>query len=357
MKARPEPRVVLVGVGNIGSYLVPLLARDLGVGELVIVDRDRYESHNLDNQDIRPNDIGRWKAQVQARRARWIAPDLDVSAVFEDIENVPWGRLRGDVILTCLDSRRARMFVNLLSRRLGVLWIDAGVGGGGQLVRVSVFPPGADKPCLECSWDERDYELVEQSYPCDGAAEPTAENQPTGGSASLGALAAALQGTEWRRVHEGDVATRKDILFDAESHTSLVSSHQRNSKCRLGDHVPWTIESADSGPDEMTLERAFDLWGPVIRVERSPFTTELWCWNCDARRTTLKLAGSLRKRDLRCPQCGLPIAVPAIALRDRLEIADVPKRHRKRTLASLGLFPGDIVSGVGPAGVRHCELP
>jgi molybdopterin/thiamine biosynthesis adenylyltransferase len=356
VKARSKPRVVIVGAGNIGSYLVPLLARDQEVGELVIVDRDRYEPHNLANQDIKPADVGRWKAGVQARRVRGIAPGLEVRVLSKDIERVPWGELRGDVILTCLDSRRARMFVNLLSRRLGVLWIDAGVGGGGQLVRVSVYPPGADEPCLECSWDERDYELVEQDYPCDGPAGSMTETTPTGGSSSLGALAAALLATEWRRIHAGEDATRQDILFDADSHTSLVSTHHRNSSCRLGDHVPWTIESATSGPDELTLEKAFDCLGSAIRIERSPFTTELWCWNCDARRTTLRLTGSLRKRDLRCPRCGLPMAVPAIALRDRLEIAEVPRRHWKRTLASLGLLPGDIVSAVGPGGVRHCEL-
>jgi molybdopterin/thiamine biosynthesis adenylyltransferase len=357
VKEQSTPRVVLVGVGNIGSFLVPLLARDQAVGELVIVDRDRYEPHNLANQDIKTADVGRWKAGVQACRVRGIAPGLEVRSLSKDIERVPWGIFRGEVILTCLDSRRARMFVNLLSRRLGVLWIDAGVGGGGQLARVSVFPPGREEPCLECSWDERDYELVEQDYPCDGPAGSMDENTPTGGSSSLGALAAALQATEWRRIQAGEVATRKDILFDAESHTSLVSSHHRNSSCRLGDHVPWTIESAASGPDEMTLEKAFDCWGSVIGVERSPFTTELWCWNCDAHRSTLRLTGSLRKRDLRCPRCGLPMAVPAIALRDRLEIADVPQRHRRRTLASLGLLPGDIVSAEGAAGVRHCELP
>jgi molybdopterin/thiamine biosynthesis adenylyltransferase len=344
-------------VGNIGSYLVPLLARDLGAGELIIVDRDRYELRNLANQDIKPADVGRSKAQVQARRARRIAPHLDVTAIFDDAERLPWGTLRTDVVFTCLDSRRARMYVNLVSRRVGVLWIDAGVGGGGQLVRVSVFPPGAEEPCLECSWDQRDYDLVEQDYPCGGAAESDSENTPTGGSTSLGALAAALQATEWQRVRAGEDPTRKDVLFDAESHTSLVSSHRRNSSCRLGDHVPWTIENARVGPAGVTLGDAFDLWGPVIFVERSPFTTELWCWNCDARRTTLRLAGSLRKRDLRCPQCGLPMAVPAIALRERLEIDDVPKRHRKRTLASLGLFRGEIVSADGPDGVRHCELP
>ena len=136
-----------------------------------------------------------------------------------------------------------------------------------------------------------------------------------------------------------------------------MSTHNANSSCRLGDHDPWTIESAASGPDEMTLDEAFASWGSAIRIERSPFTTELWCWNCDAHRSTLKLTGSLRKRDLRCPRCGLPMAVPGSTLRDRLEISDVPRRHWKRTLASLGLLSGDIVSAVGPGGVRHCELP
>ena len=41
---------------------------------------------------------------------------------------------------------------------------------------------------------------------------------------SLGALAAALLATEWRRIQAGEVATRKDILFDALSIGAVVAT-------------------------------------------------------------------------------------------------------------------------------------
>jgi molybdopterin/thiamine biosynthesis adenylyltransferase len=143
-------RVVVIGAGgNIGSHLVPHLARTPEIGSLTLVDRDAYEARNLANQDMPPRAARRNKAAVQAGRARRLNPRLRVRAVAADVETLPLGALRGDLLLACVDSRRARQRVNQAAWRLGIPWVDAGVLGEGLLARVTGYVPAPDQPCLE----------------------------------------------------------------------------------------------------------------------------------------------------------------------------------------------------------------
>lgn len=67
-------RIVLVGCGGTGGYLVPDLARfiyslkDERVSKFVLADGDRVEERNLLRQNFIPPDFGRNKAEVLAER-------------------------------------------------------------------------------------------------------------------------------------------------------------------------------------------------------------------------------------------------------------------------------------------------
>src|SRR5262249_58742008 len=99
--------VLVAGAGNIGSHLVPLLARS-GVGRICLVDRDHVEMKNLRNQDYRPEDVGRPKAEVLAERIQGQAPGAVIEARTADLETLPLGLFMVDAIFGALDSRRAR---------------------------------------------------------------------------------------------------------------------------------------------------------------------------------------------------------------------------------------------------------
>lgn len=162
--------VVLAGCGNIGSHLVPHLARIPGVGRVVLVDPDVYERKNLAGQDIRAADVGRKKVEVQAERLHQIRPDLAVVAVADGLETLPLASFRDAIVFGALDSRLARLRLNQAAWRAGSPWIDTAVDGPGLLCRVSVFRPGRDSSCLECGWDAADYRLLHQVLPCDEIA-------------------------------------------------------------------------------------------------------------------------------------------------------------------------------------------
>jgi hypothetical protein len=163
--------VVVAGLGNIGSFLAPLLARLPNVSRLVLCDPDVYEAQQLTGQDIEARFGGRGKAEVQAERLRRIRPSLCVEAFAAPVEQLPHGRLLGAITVSCLDSRVARLRLAARAWRVGSPFIDAAVGGGASLLaRTSVYLPEADAACFECAFDAVDYETLEQVQPCAAVA-------------------------------------------------------------------------------------------------------------------------------------------------------------------------------------------
>lgn len=72
-------RVLLFGVGGVGSFAAEALAR-AGVGEITLVDGDTVALSNLNRQLVALHStIGRGKAEVMAERIRDINPDCRVT--------------------------------------------------------------------------------------------------------------------------------------------------------------------------------------------------------------------------------------------------------------------------------------
>ena len=350
-------RVVIVGAGNIGSHLAPLIARIAEVGRILVIDRDRYEEKNLTGQSITAAEVGDAKASVQAAVLRRISPDIVVSSFVGEFEHVPLGWLRGDLILGCLDSRRGRQSVNEAAFRLGIPWIDSGIQADGLLARVNVYLPGIDRPCLECAWDENDYRNIEQEYPC-GADTGVGEAQPpsvpaTNAPAALGALAASLQALEAGKILMGQddlVAGGRQIQIDVSHHTHYVTAFRRNHACRFGDHAPWTLIDVPSAPPRLNLRDLADrLPGSpdpgacAFSIEGRPFARALTCSGCGRKRAVLRLERLSPGGEGLCGFCGGPIVITGVDRRDRMEGSELAARQLDRPLGAIGVRPGDIV--------------
>jgi molybdopterin-synthase adenylyltransferase len=355
--------VVQVGAGNIGGSLTGLLAHTAGLGKLTIVDHDTYESKNTLNQDITPTCVGEAKAEAMARRARQIRPELDVVAIVARVEEVPLGKLRGDVMLTCVDSRQSRRGSSEIAWHLGMPLVDAGVNAhDGLLARVSLFVPDPDGPCLQCGWDQQDYANLEQSHPCDARApEAPATNAPL----CLGSLAASLQALECMKLLNGEkesVLKGRQVLVDAKGHRHLMTAFRRNQRCRF-DHQVWDIHRLDSRPGETGVARVLDVGakgmggrGPVsLGVEGRAFVRELLCGSCGAGQSLVRLAGRLSVAEMRCPECGEQMAPVGFSMRRQLG-TDEPGLTG-HTLAELGVLGGDILRlETGDGHHAHIEI-
>lgn len=197
-------RVVVVGAGGLGGYLLELLAR-AGVGFLRVVDGDVFEETNLNRQLLaEPATLGRSKAQVAAERLARVAPlcRVEAHAVFLDAANAPALLAGMDLVVDCLGGLDARQPLHQAAAAAGVPVVAAAVAG--WTVVVGSERPG--EPGISRLWQD--------------AAAEDAEAR-LGSLAPAVALAASLQAAEAvRYLADGELALAGRLL-----HADLAAWH------------------------------------------------------------------------------------------------------------------------------------
>ena len=337
--------IVIAGLGNTGGQVASLVARLAPVVKITLCDPDDYSGDNLATQNIDFRDVGRAKVVAQADRLRRVRPGLEVLALPLRIEDVPRGLLACDLILSCPSTRQARQNINEIAARLGIPYIDCGVLGSQNLVRVNAYVPSPETPCLECAWGPEDYAALEQEFLC-GAKNGA---YPTQATAALGALAASLVGIEVSKLLRGETdesLAGRQVLYDGQHHVAQVSSCRRNPSCRF-DHRAWTIEPWVCRLDAMTVREAVGAFGS-LRVEGHWFAVDLVCPDCGSREKGLRL----NRPQVRCLPCDRRMVSCSFGSLEGLN-AELGRRFFKDlSLADLGLRYGDIVS----SGDRHRRI-
>jgi hypothetical protein len=227
-------------------------------------------------------------------------------------------------------------------------WIDSGVDGGGLLARVNGYAPGLDAPCLECAWEQADYDALEQRYLCHtGAHGVAATNAP----AELGGLAASLMAIECRKVLAGEPWLEgKQVLIDARHYKQYETAFRRNPRCRF-DHeyldeppqrdilIDWTLGQlrqwgrSKIGHAEIAMTCTGRMWA-----------VRLACVGCGAEhRGELCLTDPLPEA-LRTCKCGDQMAPVGFELQDSLKLGELTSREQERRMSELGVRVGDVLS-------------
>ena len=352
--------IVIIGLGNIGSFVAGLVARLPGVTRVILVDPDEYSQANLTVQAIDCSAIGRMKVNVQAEAMRAVNPALVIEAIAERVENVPLGTFLNCILLSCVDSQIARQTINRIAWRCGCPWIDAAVGAQ-SAARISTYVPGESASCKECSWDETSYALLEQEVPCAGGAGAA---PATDAVAELGGLAACLQVAELRTLlsdgNTGESLLDRQFMLDTSTCTSHLNRVHRNPQCRF-DHSTWEIESAAISLATDTLESVFGLIDTesdaVLRVESQWFTTYVTCAKCGRSSSVALAIESRLSPEQRTCDCGGRMMGTGFYSFDRLRKSELSREQLQRPLAATGLQPLDVVSLEDAAGrVRHFRI-
>jgi len=358
-------KVVVVGAGNIGSHLIPHLARMSRLSQITVIDRDRYEPKNWRSQNITSKDIGWAKADIQAAQLHLINPALRINCLTADVEDVPLGIFRDAVVLGCLDNNQARQHLSETAFHLGVPYIDTGVKPDGLLARINVYASGETSPCIQCSWGEHDYQLLAHQYPCTMNGTSTLQQPATEAPSALGALAAALAAIECEKVinNQFDLAAiNKQLLVNGLTHRLYVTDLPYNRNCRF-DHRVWDVRLLDQGP-ELTVQEALYLTTAskkkdgalLVPAQGGGFiNTVLNCCVCgrDTELLSLRHADQFAQH---CKRCGTNLEIKKREITPALD-RNLPPHILQRPLQSFGFRPGDIFTVVDLAGDRyHYEL-
>ncbi len=149
--------VLLIGAGGIGCAAAAYLASS-GVGHLIIADFDTVDASNLGRQVLyTPDDVGKRKVDVAAKRLGALNPDIRISALTERLQGEALAETvaSADVVLDGCDNFATRFQVN-----------DACVGAGRRLIsgaairlegQMAVFGPDYETaPCYRCLYAEAD---------------------------------------------------------------------------------------------------------------------------------------------------------------------------------------------------------
>ncbi len=125
--------IAIVGCGGTGGFVAEQLCRLLGDQEaqLVLIDMDRVEPHNLVRQAFYEGDVGQFKSQVLATRlSRLYGRKIGYSVhpYTANVHRTIFGYRRG-VIVGCVDNPLARAEIAEGMMAGGsVFWLDAGNG-------------------------------------------------------------------------------------------------------------------------------------------------------------------------------------------------------------------------------------
>jgi len=105
-------RVIVVGVGGVGSWCAESLVRS-GIGHLTIVDSDVVCPSNVNRQLMATTEtIGRVKVDALRERLVKINPDADIKAInarYSDETNADFHLDDYDYIIDCIDSLKDKM--------------------------------------------------------------------------------------------------------------------------------------------------------------------------------------------------------------------------------------------------------
>jgi tRNA A37 threonylcarbamoyladenosine dehydratase len=126
-------RVVVVGIGGVGSWTVEALARS-GIGKIRMVDLDEICITNVNRQlHAMDGQIGQQKTAAMAERVRAINPDCELEVIEgffteRSVEQVLGGGVDG--VIDAIDSMKHKALLLAECKRRGLPVVTCGGAGG-----------------------------------------------------------------------------------------------------------------------------------------------------------------------------------------------------------------------------------
>lgn len=193
-------RVLLVGLGGLGGYVLELLAR-MGVGHITAVDGDFFEESNANRQLLATKDtLGLDKAGAARDRVAAVNPAVELTLVDHFVHGEDFFSLAAaaDVVVDALGGLADRPALHAAAAAAGKPVVCAGIAGFTGWV--AVVRPGHPDPLGLLHDARRD-------------AAPSVEER-LGNLAPTAAMAAAWQSAEVCKLLCGEPAMQGMLVFD-----------------------------------------------------------------------------------------------------------------------------------------------
>jgi adenylyltransferase/sulfurtransferase len=301
-------KVILVGAGALGNEIAKTLAL-IGVGRMLIIDMDDIEISNLSRcVFFRESDQGENKATLLARRLRDLNPDASAIGLgVEIVEGAGLGLFDwADVIVSAVDNRAARVFINKCCALMGRDWVDGGIEELSGVVRA--FRPHTGV-CYECTMSATDRDLLNKRLSCAMLARRAAEHGRTASTAIASALIGGLQAQETvKLIHEDVGIIGNGLHINGKALVFEHIKYRRRKDCVGHTHCSRWINtgrrSSDTSFDDL-LTRAEREFGVDVRLQLSrDIVTDLHCVRCDSHSLCGKVLGTVWESEAACPSCG-----------------------------------------------------
>jgi molybdopterin/thiamine biosynthesis adenylyltransferase len=338
--------VFVAGAGAVGNEVIKNLAL-VGIGRVIVLDKDHIELSNLTRSILFSQaDVRSSKAQTAAARAQAINPDVTAIPIEADLAQVGIGWLDGvDVVISCFDSLYGRIILNRACARLGIPWINGGLGDQTDIFKATLSLYHApDGPCFECALSPgmADAELQRQlgTGGC-GATEQQAQalgavpSTPT-----MASLLGALQVQEALRLLHAKAeqpqtspppAWGQFACYQAATHETFTLKQARNPRCPC--HAPIRIKRVPGFTHNTPLVALWaqaDLPSDAVLGLPAAIVSAIRCPACGP----FENVWEYRLHDPVCPTCQQRVPV------DHVWQFDATHPLAARSLAQIGMPSG-----------------
>ncbi len=351
-----QASIMVVGAGALGNELIKNLAL-LGIGKIYIFDMDRIESTNLTRAVLfRREDVGHFKAEVAAERARQMNPDVYAKGfVANIIDDVGLGVFRRmDVVLGGLDNREARLAINQACYKVNKPWVDGAIEALNGFARVFVPGHGA---CYECTMTETDWRLINKRKSCAMLTHEQMNEGKIPTTPTSSSIIAGIQVQEMLKLLHSDrnlpTLAGKGFVFNGLTHDSYIVEYQEKPDCMSHDtyasieEMPWSAYKTTLSKILRVIKN--DLGeNAVLEFDRNIAITA-HC-SCGSSKMLLCPVHQLRGEMLLCDRCGGTMQFSSTHLLNGYE------SFLDKTPAALGIPPLHIVCGRSGTTIKYYEL-
>ncbi|MCH2182283.1 MAG: ThiF family adenylyltransferase [Mariniblastus sp.] len=347
-------KVLVVGAGALGNEVLKNLVL-MGIGEITLVDFDTVQCSNLSRSVLfRSGDAGQPKAVVAARVAQELNPDCKIKAVQGDVlTEIGLGFVREqDVVISCVDNREARLWINRMCWKVATPWIDGGIQEINGVAKV--FRPG-EGPCYECGMTEKDYQLIQLRYSCPLLKQEDVLQGRVPTAPTIASMIGGLQVQEaLKLIHDMPTEGGTALVYNGVANRFYSTRYPWREDCLSHESYEPIIRSPLSAQTS-TLSDLFgfvDLLG-VGRAEQleldRDLVEQLECRLCGHQVPVGQPRSDVPMKRAICERCEQPMAITMTHQIDRAAASS-------RKLCQVGIPAYDIVKVRTDSGIQFIQL-